>query len=91
LKTICEASGASKRTIERLFRIETHMTLGQWRQQLRLVCSLRLLAAGHKITRVAGDLGYSTPSSFIAMFRKALGTTPKQYFEVRQTPAVHPD
>lgn len=90
LKAICESSGASKRTIERLFRIETHMTLGQWRQQLRLVCSLRLLAAGHKITRVASDLGYSTPSSFIAMFRKALGTTPKQYFEMRQTPSSHP-
>jgi hypothetical protein len=42
--------------------------------------SLRLLAAGEKITRVAFDLGYSTPSAFIAMFRKALGTTPRQYF-----------
>lgn len=80
LEAICERAGASKRTIERIFETETGMSLGQWRQQLRLVRSLRLLAAGEKITRVALESGYSTPSAFIAMFRKALGTTPRQYF-----------
>ena len=80
LAALCKDAGASKRTIERTFEAETHMTLGQWRQQLRLVRSLRLLAAGEKITRVASDLGYSTASAFIAMFRKALGTTPRHYF-----------
>lgn len=81
LETICESAGASKRTIERIFQSETHLSLGQWRQQLRLVHSLRLLAAGHKVSQVAIDAGYSTPSAFIAMFRKALGTTPRKYFE----------
>jgi AraC-like DNA-binding protein len=80
LAAVCEAAGASKRTIERIFLLETHMSLGQWRQQARLVHSLRLLAAGSKISHVAFDAGYSTPSAFIAMFRKALGTTPRQYF-----------
>jgi AraC-like DNA-binding protein len=42
--------------------------------------SLQLLAAGEKISHAALDAGYSTPSAFIAMFRKALGTTPRQYF-----------
>jgi AraC-like DNA-binding protein len=80
LDELCESAGASKRTIERLFLSETHMSLGQWRQQLRLVRSLPLLASGEKITRVALETGYSTPSAFIAMFRKALGTTPRRYF-----------
>jgi len=80
LEAICAGAGASKRTIERLFQSETNMSLGQWRQQLRLVRSLPLLAAGHKITHVALEAGYSTPSAFIAMFRKALGTTPRKYF-----------
>jgi AraC-like DNA-binding protein len=80
LEEICKTAGASKRTIERLFQSETHMTVGEWRQQLRLVRSLRLLAAGEKITHVALESGYSTPSAFIAMFKKALGTTPRQYF-----------
>src|SRR6266542_165658 len=76
LEAICERAGASRRTIERIFLSETNMSLGRWRQQLRLACSLRLLATGEKITRVAFETGYSTPSAFIAMFRKALGTTP---------------
>jgi len=84
LAEVCRRAGASKRTIERLFQSETHMSLGEWRQQLRLLRSLRLLAAGEPITRVALESGYSTPSAFIAMFRKALGTTPRRYFEHRR-------
>jgi AraC-like DNA-binding protein len=81
LDAVCERAGASRRTIERLFLGETNMSLGRWRQQLRLASSLRLLAKGESITRVALETGYSTPSAFVAMFRKALGTTPRQYFE----------
>jgi AraC-like DNA-binding protein len=77
----CRQAGASKRTIERLFQQETRMSLGKWRQQLRLLRSLELLAAGEKISHAALEAGYSTPSAFIAMFRKALGTTPRRYFE----------
>ncbi len=81
LHEICRRTGASKRTIERLFQQETHMTLGEWRRQLRLLRSMRLLAADEKITHVALEAGYSTPSAFIAMFRKVFGTTPGRYFE----------
>ena len=42
----CQQAGASKRTIERLFRNETRLSLGKWRQQLRLLRSLQLIAAG---------------------------------------------
>jgi AraC-like DNA-binding protein len=80
LEWACRQAGASKRTIERLFREETQLSLGRWRQQLRLLRSLQLLAAGEKISHAALEAGYSTPSAFIAMFRKALGTTPRRYF-----------
>jgi AraC-like DNA-binding protein len=80
LEAVCRQAGASKRTIERLFQIETRLTLGKWRQQLRLLRSLQLLAAGEKITHAALEAGYSTPSAFIARFRKILGTTPGRYF-----------
>lgn len=80
LEKICGRAGASRRTIERLFQLETSLSLGKWRQQLRLMKSLELLAAGAKITHAALEAGYSTPSSFIAMFRRALGVTPRQYF-----------
>ena len=66
--------------VERKPLSEIPATLGEWRQQLRLMRSLRLLALGVKISRVAMEAGYSTPSAFIAMFRKTLGTTPSRYF-----------
>lgn len=81
LETACKRVGASKRTIERIFQQETNLSLGKWRQQLRLVRSLELLAAGEKITHAALEAGYSTASAFIAMFRRMLGTTPRRYFE----------
>jgi AraC-like DNA-binding protein/quercetin dioxygenase-like cupin family protein len=84
LGQLCKKAGASKRTIERLFRAETRMTFGKWRQQLRLMHALRLLAEGNKITQIALDSGYSTTSAFTSMFRKSLGTTPSRYF---RTPA----
>ena len=81
LGRVCAQAGASKRTIERIFRQETNLSLGKWRQQLRLVRALQLLAAGEKISNAALEAGYSTSSAFIAMFRRALGTTPRRYFE----------
>jgi AraC-like DNA-binding protein len=83
LEATCKQAGASKRTIERIFHEETRLSLGKWRQQLRLMRSLQLLAAGEKITHAAMEAGYSTPSAFIAMFRKTLGATPRRYFENR--------
>jgi AraC-like DNA-binding protein/quercetin dioxygenase-like cupin family protein len=80
LMHICKLAGASKRTIERLFQNEVGMTCGKWRQQLRLMQAMRLLAEGAKITHAALESGYSTPSAFISMFRKTLGTTPRMYF-----------
>lgn len=80
---IARAAGASPRTLERLFRRETSMTIGRWRQRARLVEAVRLLAAGTPVTEVALDVGYNSPSAFIAAFRAQLGTTPSRFFEPR--------
>ena len=80
LEEICRSCGASKRTIERLFVKESGMSLGRWRQQLRLLNAIRRLAEGDKITHLALEVGYSTPSAFISAFKKELGTTPRSYF-----------
>ena len=73
-------AGASARTLERLFHREVAMSFGAWRQQARLLHALERLAAGESVTAVALELGFETPSAFIAMFRRALGTTPGRYF-----------
>jgi AraC-like DNA-binding protein/quercetin dioxygenase-like cupin family protein len=88
LTEVCKKCGASKRTIERLFQQEVGMTFGKWKQQLRLMQAMRLLAEGAKVTHAALEAGYSTPSAFIAMFRKSLGTTPTTYFRLGQKDAT---
>lgn len=82
LAEAARTTGASKRTLERLFLAETHMTLGRWRQRLRLIEALRLLAQGQAVTRVALEVGYDSPSAFVSAFRRQLGTTPGRYFDV---------
>jgi AraC-like DNA-binding protein len=77
---LVRAAGGSRRTIERLFAREVGMTLGRWRQRLRLLHALRALAGGEPVTAVAADVGYASVSAFVAMFRRELGVTPKRYF-----------
>ena len=84
LTRLCLTTGAGKRTVERLFQQKAGMTFGKWRQQLRLMQGMRLLAEGAKVTHAALESGYSTPSAFISMFRRALGITPSSYFRYRR-------
>jgi AraC-like DNA-binding protein len=72
--------GATRRTLTRLFHSEIGMSFGQWRQQIRILESLRRLAMNDPVITIAIDLGYDSPSAFISMFKKALGKTPGQYF-----------
>ncbi len=80
LAELARAAGASKRTLERLFKRETGLGFGRWRQQFRLGHALRLLAAGEAVTNVALEVGYDSASAFIAAFRMTFGQTPGQYF-----------
>jgi AraC-like DNA-binding protein len=79
LAELLRRSGASRRTMERIFRAETAMSLGQWLRRERLLEALRRLAAGESVGAVALDLGYSSASAFISMFRRELGQTPRRY------------
>jgi AraC-like DNA-binding protein len=81
LRTLARRTGASTRTLERIFIAETGLTLGRWRQQARLLRAVTLLAAKTPVTDVAFEVGYASPSAFIAMFRAVLGTTPSKLFE----------
>jgi AraC-like DNA-binding protein/quercetin dioxygenase-like cupin family protein len=74
-------AGASSRTLVRLFRRETGLSFGAWRQQARLAEAVSLLSLGQPVAEVARILGYGSPSAFTAMFRRALGKTPRGYFD----------
>lgn len=72
--------GASARTIIRLFPEQTGLTFSQWKQQARLLAAIQLLATNQNVTDIALQLGYESPSAFSAMFKRAIGVTPTEYF-----------
>ncbi|MFI6866716.1 AraC family transcriptional regulator [Nocardia sp. NPDC050406] len=80
LGAFAAAVATSPRTLARLFREDTGITFGQWRTQIRLAASLPLLAAGMPIARIAGRVGYATPSAYVAAFRREVGVSPGRYF-----------
>lgn len=73
--------GASERTLARLFREETQLSFSEWKQQLRLLEAVCNLARGVAVSQLACELGYGSPSAFIAMFRKKLGVSPQRYLQ----------
>ncbi len=75
--------GVSERTLSRLVLQETGMSFGRWRQQLHIILALQWLSQGASVQSVATDLGYESPSSFVVMFRKALGASPARYMTQR--------
>jgi AraC-like DNA-binding protein len=77
-------AGITLRTAARLFRQETGMSFGQWRLQLRLLTALEQLATGDAVSNVALNVGYADVSSFIAVFKAALGQTPAKYFSANR-------
>jgi AraC-like DNA-binding protein len=79
LAEVARAAAASPRTLERLFRNETGLPFGVWRQRARLLRALQRLAEGDTVAGAA--VGYDSPSAFVAAFRRALGTTPGRYFK----------
>ncbi len=56
------------------------MSFRAWRQQARFLQALVGLAEGRPVTTLALDLGYDSPSAFIAAFKRAFGVTPARYF-----------
>ena len=55
------------------------MTLGQWRQRLRVLLALPRLLAGETVIEVALSMGYDTPSAFIAVCKREMGVTPARH------------
>jgi AraC-like DNA-binding protein/quercetin dioxygenase-like cupin family protein len=85
-----ERVGASERTLRRLALQETGMSFSRWRQQLHIILALQWLTQGASVQTVAIDLGYESASSFVVMFRKALGASPARYMTRRLAGSASP-
>ncbi|WP_341644524.1 AraC family transcriptional regulator [Thauera sp. SDU_THAU2] len=72
-------TGASPRTVARLFRHELGRTFTQWRQQVILARAVALAAGRMPVKQIAAELGYNSPSAFSAMVHRAVGMPPARF------------
>lgn len=79
LKELAEQLGTTERTLARKAQRDLGISLAEWRQRLRVVRAMPMLEDGDKVESIALELGYSTSSAFIAMFKKMMGVTPDEY------------
>lgn len=68
--------GASSRTLLRVFVNDTGLPFSTWKTHARLQTAVGHLAEGSTVSQAAYQVGYSTPSAFIAAFRRTTGQTP---------------
>ena len=76
IRDVAAVFHVSPRTLERAFVTDAKMSPGEWRQRTRICRAVALLAGGMAVQDVALEVGYETPSAFVAAFKKYVGTTP---------------
>jgi len=88
LNVLARECGVGARTLERLFRIETGMPFGLWRQKARLLESIRLLVESRSVTDAAMESGYASVSAYIAAFKQTFGSTPRNFWNSKSVHGV---
>jgi AraC-like DNA-binding protein len=79
LDKLAARAGMSRRSFTRHFRSQTGLPYARWKRAVIAQHALELVAAGHKVSSVALDVGYASVSAFIAMFRRQYGESPRQF------------
>jgi len=69
----------SSRSVERSFRVETGMTLRQWRLRNRMEAAAVLLTSEATAEAVAHRVGYTNVNAFRRVFRSHFGMSPSAY------------
>ncbi len=75
----------SERTLARHMLKHTGMSFGRWRQQFMIMLALQKLGSGMSVKSTARELGYTSISAFITVFKSILGETPSRYLSQTQS------
>lgn len=80
LDEFCLQHDIPPRSLRRLFKIKTGMTIAGYLQQLRLCKAMALLRnPDYLISTIAADCGYEDSNYFSSVFHKKIGCTPSEY------------
>lgn len=83
LQALATMANTTERTLLRRCQRDLGMPLAQWKQRLTVVRALERLETPMTVEAIALDLGYSSSSAFIGMFRKLMGVTPDEFRKAR--------
>jgi transcriptional regulator GlxA family with amidase domain len=87
LDDISAHAGMSSRTLNRRFREQTGTTPLQWLHRARIRQAQYLLeATNHPVERIAGQVGFGSPTAFRDRFKRVVGTSPHAYRAAFRTP-----
>ncbi len=80
LDDIAAHAKLSTRTLNRHFREQVGTTPLQWLLRARIRQAQYLLeSTGHPVDRIAGQVGFGSPTAFRDRFKRVVGTTPQSY------------
>lgn len=79
LQQLARLANTTERTLLRRCQRDLGMSLAQWKQRLKVIAALERLESNMTVEAIALDLGYSSSSAFIGMFRKLTGKTPDEF------------
>lgn len=79
LRDLCVACRTSMRSMQRIFLQELGMPLSRWKNQVKMVHAIQLLASKKSVTHISLVLGFESASAFIFSFRQFFGISPGKY------------
>ena len=79
LDALAARAGMSRTAFTAAFRRCMGCSTGDYIAGYRVLSAKRALARGRQVAQVSDELGYSSPTAFVRMFRSREGTTPKQW------------
>ncbi|MBQ9951984.1 MAG: helix-turn-helix domain-containing protein [Clostridia bacterium] len=82
LNKAADAVGRSYSYVSTFFSKTVGVSFSEYLQKRRIVVAMRLLAETNEpVAKIAAQVGYEVPSSFIRLFKKETSMTPGQYRE----------
>lgn len=82
MEELSEIAGLSLRSIERIFKKETGLTLSKYQQMLRIIKSLELLSANKwTISEIAYKVGYKSLQAYTNSFRSVMQYRPSDFLK----------
>lgn len=82
IESLAESVHVSPRTLTRIFKKATHITIGDYTDKLRVERAIKLLGEGHKVASAASACGLKSENQLRSLLRKHQGVLPHEVHQM---------